>query len=233
MADTRSGGATAEVVRSPSRLRLAGNDSTKPDVFVTPAHVLQARCSKRSRRRRRQEGRRWRRQEPYFESPRPGVEKTARRYRMRGMQTVSGGYDGTMADGTLTTPSLKLKCDKTVPCTSCKRRGTASICPNGERRLHRRRVPAGRSTFCIRSYIQLSSVPPRTLVFSYVHTPGPDVPVLIEPVRLEGASPSPSHFPSRCVRVGACVAGKRRPLPSRRRSSQSYHHGLEGFIYCR
>ncbi|KAI0319354.1 hypothetical protein OF83DRAFT_1163006 [Amylostereum chailletii] len=26
---------------------------------------------------------------------------------------------------------LKLKCDKTVPCTSCKRRGCASICPNG------------------------------------------------------------------------------------------------------
>lgn len=26
---------------------------------------------------------------------------------------------------------LKLKCDKTVPCSSCKRRGCASICPNG------------------------------------------------------------------------------------------------------
>ncbi|TFY73106.1 hypothetical protein EWM64_g10906 [Hericium alpestre] len=26
---------------------------------------------------------------------------------------------------------LKLKCDKTVPCTSCKRRGCAPICPNG------------------------------------------------------------------------------------------------------
>ncbi|KAI0783269.1 fungal-specific transcription factor domain-containing protein [Abortiporus biennis] len=26
---------------------------------------------------------------------------------------------------------LKLKCDKTVPCASCKRRGCASICPNG------------------------------------------------------------------------------------------------------
>lgn len=26
---------------------------------------------------------------------------------------------------------LKLKCDKTVPCSSCTRRGCASICPNG------------------------------------------------------------------------------------------------------
>ncbi|KZT64967.1 hypothetical protein DAEQUDRAFT_565105 [Daedalea quercina L-15889] len=26
---------------------------------------------------------------------------------------------------------LKLKCDKTVPCSSCKRRGCSSICPNG------------------------------------------------------------------------------------------------------
>ncbi|KZT28275.1 hypothetical protein NEOLEDRAFT_1129627 [Neolentinus lepideus HHB14362 ss-1] len=26
---------------------------------------------------------------------------------------------------------LKLKCDKTIPCSSCKRRGCASICPNG------------------------------------------------------------------------------------------------------
>ncbi|KAI0049518.1 hypothetical protein FA95DRAFT_1588235 [Auriscalpium vulgare] len=26
---------------------------------------------------------------------------------------------------------LKLKCDKSVPCTSCRRRGCASICPNG------------------------------------------------------------------------------------------------------
>ncbi|KAF5313331.1 hypothetical protein D9611_008642 [Ephemerocybe angulata] len=26
---------------------------------------------------------------------------------------------------------LKLKCDKTVPCTSCKRRGCSAICPNG------------------------------------------------------------------------------------------------------
>ncbi|KDQ56828.1 hypothetical protein JAAARDRAFT_36304 [Jaapia argillacea MUCL 33604] len=26
---------------------------------------------------------------------------------------------------------LKLKCDKTIPCASCKRRGCASICPNG------------------------------------------------------------------------------------------------------
>lgn len=26
---------------------------------------------------------------------------------------------------------LKLKCDKTVPCGSCKRRGCESICPNG------------------------------------------------------------------------------------------------------
>ncbi|EMD30510.1 hypothetical protein CERSUDRAFT_145919, partial [Gelatoporia subvermispora B] len=26
---------------------------------------------------------------------------------------------------------LKLKCDKTVPCSSCKRRGCESICPNG------------------------------------------------------------------------------------------------------
>ena len=26
---------------------------------------------------------------------------------------------------------LKLKCDKTVPCSSCSRRGCASICPNG------------------------------------------------------------------------------------------------------
>lgn len=28
---------------------------------------------------------------------------------------------------------LKLKCDKTVPCSSCKRRGCSAICPNGER----------------------------------------------------------------------------------------------------
>lgn len=26
---------------------------------------------------------------------------------------------------------LKLKCDKTVPCSSCKRRGCSAICPNG------------------------------------------------------------------------------------------------------
>ncbi|KAH9981574.1 hypothetical protein BJV74DRAFT_80411 [Russula compacta] len=26
---------------------------------------------------------------------------------------------------------LKLKCDKSVPCSSCMRRGCASICPNG------------------------------------------------------------------------------------------------------
>lgn len=28
-------------------------------------------------------------------------------------------------------PRLKLKCDKSVPCSSCMRRGCASICPNG------------------------------------------------------------------------------------------------------
>ncbi|KAH0831116.1 hypothetical protein J3R83DRAFT_13682 [Lanmaoa asiatica] len=28
---------------------------------------------------------------------------------------------------------LKLKCDKTVPCSSCKRRGCSAICPNGTR----------------------------------------------------------------------------------------------------
>jgi hypothetical protein len=27
--------------------------------------------------------------------------------------------------------SLKLKCDKSIPCSSCMRRGCASICPNG------------------------------------------------------------------------------------------------------
>lgn len=31
----------------------------------------------------------------------------------------------------LTNHSLKLKCDKQVPCGSCARRGCQSICPNG------------------------------------------------------------------------------------------------------
>ena len=37
---------------------------------------------------------------------------------------------------------LKLKCDKTVPCSSCKRRGCASICPNGS-------LTTGQGTRCV------------------------------------------------------------------------------------
>ncbi|TDL15880.1 hypothetical protein BD410DRAFT_81333 [Rickenella mellea] len=29
---------------------------------------------------------------------------------------------------------LKIKCDKKLPCSSCQRRGCASLCPNGSRR---------------------------------------------------------------------------------------------------
>ncbi|KAJ7081259.1 fungal-specific transcription factor domain-containing protein [Mycena epipterygia] len=49
------------------------------------------------------------------------------------MQTANNSVPqlGALSESCAECRRLKLKCDKTVPCSSCKRRGCATICPNG------------------------------------------------------------------------------------------------------
>lgn len=70
---------------------------------------------------------------------------------------------------------------------------------------HHRRVPAVK-LLLPPLYLSLVCGTPRTLVFSFVHHPGLVVPVLIDPLRLEGTSPFQPHFQvrPRCARGRVC-----------------------------